>query len=467
MLDQSFSAKNLLKTFSILNRVGKVDIDLMPENYRKCVVELKELRIELNNILKIKSSERSEADKSRISECQDLEKEKVALKEQVIYESMELLEEFVNSHEFQFIINKKTGKDGKDLYILENSLANLLVIRQLIYNLKKTHKIEMTSRHAIMTSLKSIFESKLKFFLIRTDIDSFFESIPQHKLLARLENNGLLSHRSLSMIKGILKSYNSLKSDPENTLGVPRGIGISSMLSEIYLQDFDAKIKGRREVVYYARYVDDIIIVLSDLGLHENIEDYYQTLSNDLFTSGLKLKSQGDKKCQLCKIDEDVSFTYLGYEIVISYDNKKKRCVTFDMSSKRKEKFKNRINLAFNHFTVLSKYNLHKALRDLFDSLHFICGNYRLANAKSRVKAGIFFNNDLLTKTDTLVELTQYLHEHKIDVYANLFKEKADLNQFLSRLKLLIGKIDITENWKEKKIYKFNDKRLSELASWL
>ena len=61
-------------------------------------------------------------------------------------------------------------------------------------------------------------------------------------------------------------------------LGVPRGIGISSLLSEIYMRDLDDCIKKRPEVIFYARYVDDIFILLSQLPQGKNIstiEDYY------------------------------------------------------------------------------------------------------------------------------------------------------------------------------------------------
>ena len=44
--------------------------------------------------------------------------------------------------------------------------------------------------------------------------------------------------------------------------GIPRGIGISAYLSELYMRDIDIKIKSLEDVIYYARYVDDIIVII-------------------------------------------------------------------------------------------------------------------------------------------------------------------------------------------------------------
>ena len=43
--------------------------------------------------------------------------------------------------------------------------------------------------------------------------------------------------------------------------GVPRGIGISAYLSELFMRNVDNQIQELDDLIYYARYVDDIIAI--------------------------------------------------------------------------------------------------------------------------------------------------------------------------------------------------------------
>ena len=49
----------------------------------------------------------------------------------------------------------------------------------------------------------------------------------------------------------------------ESGSGVPRGFGVSAYLSELYMREIDNEIKALPDVIYYARYVDDIVIIFS------------------------------------------------------------------------------------------------------------------------------------------------------------------------------------------------------------
>jgi hypothetical protein len=66
-------------------------------------------------------------------------------------------------------------------------------------------------------------------------------------------------------ISQILEDYNSKKDTAtiKHEKGVPRGVGISSYLSELYMENIDNEIRNLQDVIYYARYVDDIFIIIS------------------------------------------------------------------------------------------------------------------------------------------------------------------------------------------------------------
>ena len=173
-----------------------------------------------------------------------------------------------------------------------------------------------------MECIKPLLSSKIPLWVIRTDISSFYESIPQERLLRMVNNNSLLSSKSKSLIKVLLDLFEQKKDTTQIQpgIGIPRGIGISPLLSEIYMREIDNRITSNVEVVFFARYVDDIFIICKP-GHSLSIEDYYNNTLCNLFSKyGLELKNKnrnGDK-CELIDLTsenrDNISFDYLRYK---------------------------------------------------------------------------------------------------------------------------------------------------------
>lgn len=356
-LDQSFSASNFHIIFNLLNRRGKIDVKKLSDGYQKAIADIKEIRGNISEIRKKKKSKWTDDDKKNLKywnlELERLYKEK---KEQLDL-NMEEIAEKVNSSHFRMMMTHHTY-GGHDEFTLDtSSLYTQFAIAQLLHNLKRAFNVRMYDRHTIMSALKSLLNSKMPLFLIRTDASKFFESIPQDKLMSKIEGSTLLSYKSLAFIKGILKEFERIKTekgitDIPNGNGVPRGVGISSMLSEIYMQDIDRKLRNRKETMFYVRYVDDIILVVRSIGQCKDIEDYYNNLCKFFSNNGLTLKPVGDAKCQLSDLvnfHERHNFDYLGYKIFIdpisANDN-----VRYDLSSNKAQKIRNRIDNVFFAF---------------------------------------------------------------------------------------------------------------------
>lgn len=473
-LDQSFSASNFHTIFNLLNRKGKIDVKRLSEGYQNAITDIKDVRGNISEIRKKKKSDWTDKDKENLKywnlELDRLFNEK---KEQLDINMEELAEE-INSPMFRMTMTHHTH-EGHDEFTLNTvSLSTQFAITQLMHNLKRTFNVKMYDRHTIMTALKSLLNSKMPFYLIRTDASKFFESIPQDKLMNKIEGSALLSYKSFAFIKGILKEFERIKVEKGVTAipsgkGVPRGIGVSSMLSEIYMQDIDRKLRNRKETMFYVRYVDDIILIVRSIGQSKDIDDYYSDVCKLFSESGIILKPKTDDKCQLIDLvttHDRHNFDYLGYKIFID-PTSANDYVRYDLSSNKKQKIKNRIDNAFTHFENKSKVDIKGARRDLIDALNLITGNIRLRNAKSGVKAGIFYSNDLITQFDAINSLNDYLHRKELKPYRKDFATEEEYNQFKTNLKAKIDKIDMKERWEQRKMYEFPIKRILEMQKWL
>lgn len=325
-----------------------------------------------------------------------------------------------------------------------------------------------------MTNIKLILNTSIPYYIIRTDVESFFESIRQKLLFEKLDRNNLVNNKTKGLIKSIIQEFNKQKDSTDDNVdrGIPRGIGISSYLSEIYMHDIDEIIKSRGEVIFYARYVDDIFIILSNTLQNQSIHDYYRDLKELFLDYGLKLHHNGNtqSKCKLLEYYDgggDTSFDYLGYNISISV-NKNVKKVSFAMSNKKYDRIIRRIDSAFQHFENISAISLRRAKKDLIDSLNLISGNYRLTKSKSRIKAGLFLGSDLLDENCTqLDELTSYLREKAINPYHKVLQGTMARKKYIKSIQNIIDCIDFKERWRERTMFKFSSSRLKEISSWL
>ena len=290
MLDQSFSAHNFEVLFNLENRKGHIDIKSMSRPYQAVLAEIKDKNEQLRELRKKKKADRTSEEFEKIEMLESELKELRIKKSEALVEDMSSIAEEVNSRHFSLTIDKH-NYGGKEEFTLKESRASFYAMKQLMYNMKRTFKIEMPGRHQIMASIKPLMNMKMPIFIIRTDINSFYESIPQEHLLQKVYDNSLLSFKSKSFIKQVFQAYESIKDVSLTTagVGIPRGIGISAMLSEVYMQDIDQKIKSRTEVIYYARYVDDIFMIFTSLDGHNSLNDYYKNLQKEFKSIGLEL----------------------------------------------------------------------------------------------------------------------------------------------------------------------------------
>ncbi|UZJ42922.1 RNA-directed DNA polymerase [Marinimicrobium sp. C6131] len=402
MLDQSFSATNFLKIVDIENRKGNyLEGDFFPD-----VEEIsKEIQVAKNKLRNLKKK------KSTLSEEEYVEKKEEAIanienlkgkKEDLLNEEMNKVSSQINSKGFSFGIKEVDVGLPKKVYVAEHNAATYFALKQVQNNIRRLYKVKQENRHQIVCQLREILGDRFPKYILRTDISSFYESIPRKHLLKKLRDDPLLTLSSKKIIRRILFEYSAITG---SDVGLPRGIGISAYLAELYMRDIDRTIRDYPGVLYYARYVDDIIVIFCPPPNTGTM-----AFKRSIVTEFKRLElTRNKKKTQIIKSvpGTTASVQYLGYKYKIGSGSLELR-----MTDKKIDRYKKRIDLTFAAYAKkanMPKKTEMKARALLEKRVRFLTSNTRLVNNKKNVVSGIFFSNSLLTKIDDLQSLDKYL----------------------------------------------------------
>lgn len=143
----------------------------------------------------------------------------------------------------------------------------------------------------------------------KTDISAFFDSIQHSKLLELL--NTTIDVCAFRLVKNAIETPTlppGHSPKDQNTIGVPQGLSISSILAELYMLQFDKIISQEVESSggIYLRYVDDIFI-LSPVA-----KDWAKIIDSNFKAEGLGLvMSEGKTKFGLLG---EHPVEYVGYK---------------------------------------------------------------------------------------------------------------------------------------------------------
>jgi hypothetical protein len=124
-------------------------------------------------------------------------------------------------------------------YYLTNDLPNKLILRKLNDNLKRLYKDEQANRRIIISQVKTLLSETCPFWVIKTDIKSFYESIDRERLISKFHDDSMLSYQSKFLMKRIFDNPLLVGKS-----GVPRGLNISATMSELYMRKFDRWIRS-------------------------------------------------------------------------------------------------------------------------------------------------------------------------------------------------------------------------------
>jgi hypothetical protein len=421
MLDQSFSQKSFREIFDIENRKGNNIEKRFKDDFSVSLAKTLDLK-------RINKQIREENDFDKRKELYTRRKAIKKERNEIIDQKLEEISNQINQHCIKIL----NGKDyGGQSYKLEDNVCNFFISKKIQKNIRETYKVRQSSRYAILSQLINLLEDNCPKYVIRTDIKNFYESIPQKILLEKINNDYLLSIKTKKFINQILESYNGLtgQTDADIAIGVPRGIGISAYLSELFMRNVDNQIQELDDIIYYARYVDDIIAIFVPQSKREKNFNYKKKIEEIVENEKLSLNEDKTETYNLLNnsnILKDKTINYLGYEIGSNSENE---VLDIKLSEKKLSKYFDRIKLSFEYFSKKRHHNRKREFKLLSARIKYLTSNTKLRNNKDKVFVGIFYSNPFLKSVESLERLQKRLNWYTRRAKLTN-KEKQEIEQY-------------------------------------
>lgn len=105
-------------------------------------------------------------------------------------------------------------------------------------------------------------------YFVKLDMSKYFNSI-DHGILKQKLSKVICDDKILALCGKVIDSYNF-----EQGKGLPMGNQSSQNFALLYLDEFDHFMKEGLKVRYYVRYMDDIVMIVSDRRFAQSIIDY-------------------------------------------------------------------------------------------------------------------------------------------------------------------------------------------------
>ncbi|KEK29872.1 antiviral reverse transcriptase Drt3a [Shewanella xiamenensis] len=315
---------------------------------------------------------------------------------------------------------------GKSTFHFAN-IEDHFAVRLLDRFIRRVYKIRQSDRNRIVKQLISVLKDSGEHHVLRLDIKDCYESIKMKSLIEKIENDLILAPECIRLLKSI--SNDLIKN--HSMEGLPRGLCISPTLAELYLEILDKKISSIPEVIYSARYVDDIIIIIPKIkkdSILTIIEEKIHEMNLSINTESCKYYSENSK---------NANFEFLGYAISVSETNNKPNSVSITISKSKLNKIKSRIAKSFSSYKHDANISLLKRRLEYISMLKVV-----KEGVNGNLFAGIALNYKYVTDEFKCLKpldgfLSNQINHHrysinptdkarinKISIYANVTKLK-------------------------------------------
>ena len=422
MYDQTFSAENLRRISEIEQRKGRNQShDFFPsvltatENLKKRIRDTKDFRANHRG----RFSDADQVIFDRLRNDRELAREN---RDSELLKMLENVSKNISNGRFKIDLIRRDGPNEKAVYLLPpGSAESYYSIKQVSRNIERIYKVKQSNRNRIIAQLQDLLNDGFPYHLLRLDVREFYESIEHRRLTDKLRSDQLLSAVSIRIIDKLLWEY-GLRSGSIG-VGLPRGIGLSASLSELFMREFDRRVVSLPDVTFFARYVDDIVVVFSPT-LSSNRQTYKDQVVHLL--KELNLEVNLNKVSESPVDRKNWCLTYLGYEFC--YHNSSWKCQT-RLSAQKFTRYKKRLKACFTRYHRQRAKDAKKAYRLLVKRIQYMTSNTQLTHSKSNAFVGIYFSNPHLTDLCQLCELDFRLKDY-ISRLTHSVKLQKNLQQY-------------------------------------
>lgn len=453
MFDQSFSANNLRKITEIENRRGS---NRSLEFFQRVYDATEELKDCIRAAKQFRASHRhtySAADQAIFDALKEDRESARKVRDTELLSCLSEVSNEISTKSFRIEIQKTPGPKGKPVYVVPDNpkdrYANCYyAIKQIARNISRIYKVKQANRTNIVTQLCDTLNDGFPYHVLKLDVQEFYESIDHKLLLSKLRSDQLLSATTLRLIERLLWDY----AQKAGTLGrgLPRGVGVSAVLSELFMRDFDKHVSALNDVAYYARYVDDIVVLFAPTK-GATTDKYRERIVEQLRQK--RLLVNGAKTTESPSDKNGWSLTYLGY--TFKYKDSTKCDIL--MSNEKFERYQRRLDASFIRYHRQRANNSKKAYRLLVKRVQYLTSNTQLTHSKQNAFVGIFFSNPHLSEYSQLTRLDDRLrqrvasltHSPKLMSKLNLFSFEQGYKEQIFRRFHRDGEFaSITKAWK-------------------
>jgi hypothetical protein len=429
---QSFSPQNLKRIWDRELRRGKA----LPHDLRAAagpavppllvpilenIDRTRDLRVTLKAARKLD-------DATAIASAREAVQEAVRERDTLAMAFLQTISARLSTARFQVAIRRVSDLGGKEIYrVGGDPVEGYFAIKQISANLKSANEVHPSGRDQIVGQLISALDNKASKYVVRLDVTSFYENVSHARLMSWLEDLRLLSPSTLRQIDGILKQHSDL-TDGSPGMGLPRGIGLSAYLAELYMQEFDAHIKRLPETIFYGRFVDDIIGVFSSSHIERGgSRTFEDLLVEQLAAIGLTPSTNPEKRMIAHKPNKRAPLAklkYLGYEIE---QPDPQQALEVRLTQARMDVLKKRMEVAFAAYTQTPS---GLAARLLIQRIDFMTSNTRLQNNKRHAFLGVYYSHRYLRGHQQLADLDAHLANLRSSVVDVNVRARLDLFSF-------------------------------------
>ena len=153
----------------------------------------------------------------------------------------------------------------------------------------------------------------MPFTVAKVDIKSFYSSVSQDNLLSHLDRRLVTAPSTRFVLRSLINQCKN-----SSVAGLPPGTAISAELSEFYMQDFDRNVREDFGAYYFARYVDDIILILPEASNHRKLRKRIESaLPTGLQLNYAKSRFLQFKGTTYKTPSDEQRFEYLGFQFTI------------------------------------------------------------------------------------------------------------------------------------------------------